>query len=264
MSENDDSLTYYPLNGHDDDDEEYHEESNYLKQKVSSISSFDNPDSLLEEYRVYKQKLDVSQSTLRNLTFYLDNLTQRVDRYNYLEMQLKNDNELIRRTEMSLKQYQIDNMIEMNQNNNNSNSIANVPNANHSGNNNLVYVTKNSLAINLAFRKQLERQLDFLKYRFKLNMQDFNVEKVCLPEINFAIIDTEKKIANLSYYVNDLNKYLIYIETRLSEQFLNVQMRQQQQQKKQHFIQQQQKAQARKPVSLARNSSMPTKANYYK
>ena len=258
MSENEDSLTYYPLN-----DDEYHEESNYLKQKVSSISSFDNPDSLLEEYRVYKQKLDVSQSTLRNLNFYLDNLTQRVDRYNYLEMQLKNDNELIKRTEMSLKQYQIDNMIEMNQNNNNPNSIA-IPNANQSGNSNLVYVTKNSLAINLAFRKQLERQLDFLKYRFKLNMQDFNVEKVCLPEINYAIIDTEKKIANLSYYVNDLNKYLVYIEARLSEQFLNVQMRQQQHQKKQQFIQQQQKAQIRKPVSLARNSSMPTKANYYK
>jgi hypothetical protein len=178
-------------------------------------------------------------------------------------MQLKNDNELIKRTEMSLKQYQIDNMIEMNQNNNNPNSIA-IPNANQSGNSNLVYVTKNSLAINLAFRKQLERQLDFLKYRFKLNMQDFNVEKVCLPEINYAIIDTEKKIANLSYYVNDLNKYLVYIEARLSEQFLNVQMRQQQHQKKQQFIQQQQKAQIRKPVSLARNSSMPTKANYYK
>ena len=43
-----------------------------------------------------------------NLNFYLDNLFQRVDRYNYLEMQLKNDNEQIKRTEMSLKQYQID------------------------------------------------------------------------------------------------------------------------------------------------------------
>lgn len=167
-------------------------------------------------------------------------------------MQLKNDNEQIKRTEMSLKQYQIDNMIEMN-----ANTPSNMS-SNSNNNNNLVYVTKNSLAINLAFRKQLERQLDFLKYRFKLNLQDFNVEKVCLPEINYAIMDTEKKLANLSYYITDLNKYLIYIESRLSEQFLNMQMRQQHQQKQQ----QHQKAQIKKPVTLTRHSSIPAK--YFK
>jgi hypothetical protein len=257
LSETDDS--YYPIQNNAKEDD-YNEDSNYLKEKVSSINSMENPDNMLEEYRVYKQKLDISQSTLKNLNFYLDNLIQRVDRYNYLEMQLKNDNELIKRTEISLKQYQIDNMIEMN--NNNSNNKTNINNNNNNNNvgNSLVYVTKNSLAINLAFRKQLERQLDFLKYRFKLNLQDFNVEKVCLPEINYAIMDTEKKIANLNYYVNDLNKYLIYIETRLSEQFLQLQLKQQKQQQQQQL----QKAQLKKPVSLARHSSIPAKSNFYK
>lgn len=254
LSENDDSVTYYALNEANSSD--LNQESTSLKQKVSSITSMDNPDNLLEEYRVYKQKLDMAQSTLRNLNFYMENLIQRVDRYNYLEMQLKNDNELIKRTEMSLKQYQMDAMLD-----------GGGANANN-GNGNLVYVTKNSLAINLAFRKQLERQLDFLKYRFKLNLQDFNVEKVCIPEINYAIVDTEKKLANLNFYVNDLNKYLNYIETRLSEQFLNIQLRNQQkqfvhpnlpQQQPHQQHQQQHKVQFKKSVSLNRNSNNPAK-----
>lgn len=254
LSENDDSVTYYALNEVNSSD--LNQESTSLKQKVSSITSMDNPDNLLEEYRVYKQKLDMAQSTLRNLNFYMENLIQRVDRYNYLEMQLKNDNELIKRTEMSLKQYQMDAMLD-----------GGGANANN-GNGNLVYVTKNSLAINLAFRKQLERQLDFLKYRFKLNLQDFNVEKVCIPEINYAIVDTEKKLANLNFYVNDLNKYLNYIETRLSEQFLNIQLRNQQkqfvhpnlpQQQPHQQHQQQHKVQFKKSVSLTRNSNNPAK-----
>ena len=110
ISENDyeNEATYHALNENHSNSDDLHEESNYLKHKVSSMNSVDNPDNLLEEYRIYKQKLEISQSTLRNLNFYLDNLVQRVDRYNYLEMQLKNDNEQIKRTEMSLKQYQID------------------------------------------------------------------------------------------------------------------------------------------------------------
>lgn len=75
-----------------------------------------------------------------------------------------------------------------------------------------------------ANRKQLEKQQDFLAYRFNLNLQDLTLEMAGAPQINFEIGETEKKISNLHLIIRDLNKYKFYVESRLSKHLLNIQL----------------------------------------
>jgi len=75
-----------------------------------------------------------------------------------------------------------------------------------------------------ANRKQLEKQQDFLAYRFNLNLQDLTNEMAGAPQINYEIEETEKKIENLALILRDLNKYKFYVETKLSKHLLNIKL----------------------------------------
>ncbi|RNA17926.1 hypothetical protein BpHYR1_004685 [Brachionus plicatilis] len=65
-------------------------------------------------------------------------------------------------------------------------------------------------------RRHMEKQLDFLRHKFKISLQDYSIEKICAPEIYTAISDTEFKIFKLNAYLKDLNMNLFYVESKMS------------------------------------------------
>jgi len=113
-------------------------------------------------------------------------------------MQLKADQDLIRITENNLRDYN-----SQNQQMNIKQRLQGRSNTN---------------------RKQLEKQQDFLAYRFNLNLQDLTLEMAGAPQVNYEIEETEKKISNLHLIIKDLNKYKYYVESRLSKHLLNIQL----------------------------------------
>lgn len=151
---------------------------------------------LLEQHKVLTKQLDLSNQKCKELNFYLENLIERAERCNHLKQQLKTDQDLIRMTENNLKEY---NRTELN-------------------------IKQKLQGKSSANRKQLEKQQDFLAYRFNLNLQDLTLEMAGAPQINYEIGETEKKISNLHLIIRDLNKYKFYVESRLSKHLLNIQL----------------------------------------
>ena len=138
----------------------------------------------------------MSNQKYKELNFYLESLFERAERCYQLKMQLKNDQDLIRITENNLKEY---NRPELN-------------------------IKQKLQGKSSANRKQLEKQQDFLAYRFNLNLQDLTNELAGAPQINYEIEETEKKIENLALILRDLNKYKFYVETKLSKHLLNIKL----------------------------------------
>lgn len=138
----------------------------------------------------------MSNQKYKELNFYLESLFERSERCHHLKMQLKSDQDLIRITENNLKEY---NRPEMN-------------------------IKQRLQGKSSANRKQLEKQQDFLAYRFNLNLQDLTNEMAGAPQINYEIDETEKKIENLALILRDLNKYKFYVETKLSKHLLNIKL----------------------------------------
>jgi hypothetical protein len=138
----------------------------------------------------------MSNQKYKELNFYLESLFERAERCYQLKMQLKNDQDLIRITENNLKEY---NRPELN-------------------------IKQKLQGKSSANRKQLEKQQDFLAYRFNLNLQDLTNEMAGAPQINYEIEETEKKIENLALILRDLNKYKFYVETKLSKHLLNIKL----------------------------------------
>ena len=138
----------------------------------------------------------MSNQKYKELNFYLESLFERAERCYQLKMQLKNDQDLIRITENNLKEY---NRPELN-------------------------IKQKLQGKSSANRKQLEKQQDFLAYRFNLNLQDLTNEIAGAPQINYEIEETEKKIENLALILRDLNKYKFYVETKLSKHLLNIKL----------------------------------------
>lgn len=138
----------------------------------------------------------MSNQKYKELNFYLESLFERAERCQHLKMQLKSDQDLIRITENNLKEY---NRPELN-------------------------IKQRLQGKSSANRKQLEKQQDFLAYRFNLNLQDLTNEMAGAPQINYEIDETEKKIENLALILRDLNKYKFYVETKLSKHLLNIKL----------------------------------------
>ena len=67
----------------------------------------------------------------------------------------------------------------------------------------------------VEIKRHMEKQLDYLRYKFKINLQDYNIEKICAPEIHTAISDTEFKIFKLSSYLKELNMSLLFTESKM-------------------------------------------------
>jgi hypothetical protein len=146
--------------------------------------------NLFEAYQSVRAQIESTNQNTRELNIYLQTLIQRAERCAKLEDLLNSDQDLIRKTENSLKMYGSDKL---------KNSMD--PNS----------------KMNDIFKAQLEKQLDYLQYRFRLNLQDLNLEQMCAPEIGAAITDTELKLKNLNLNLKELNKTLFYIEYELFE-----------------------------------------------
>ncbi len=153
---------------------------------------------LLEQHKVLTKQLDMSHQKYKELNFYLETLIERAERCNHLKMQLKADQDLIRITENNLREF--------------------------SNNSQQLNIKQRLQGRSSTNRKQLEKQQDFLAYRFNLNLQDLTLEMAGAPQINYEIEETEKKISNLHLIIKDLNKYKFYVESRLSKHLLNIQL----------------------------------------
>lgn len=164
---------------------EYEKKGNH--DSASELLTIKKRTALLEEYKHIKEKIDSMNRCIQDLGEYLNSLFERAERCRKLHEQLKSDNDLIRKTESNLKFYS---------------------NGGRSSNAN---------SMNNLFRLQLHKQLDYLKYRSNLTMQDLNIEQMCSSEISSAIVDTECRMTNLNIYLKDLKKYLSFIELKLSE-----------------------------------------------
>lgn len=158
--------------------------------QLSTSSSQRRQKALQEELKNVKRKIDSAKKSIEELQSYLRNLLERSDRCDKLKTQLRSDKELIRKTERSLR----DTTAKFGDN----------------------PLSSSSSISGELFRAQLNKQLDYLKYRFKLNMQDLSIEKMCAPEINTAIIDTERKLAEAEKQLEDSNRYLEFIESKLA------------------------------------------------
>ena len=156
---------------------------------------------LLEQHKVLTKQLEMSNQKLKEFAFHLESLVERAERCNQLKMQLKSDQDLIRIAEHNLKQYRMaeEDTAQLN-------------------------IKQRLQMKKSANRKQLEKQQDFLAYRFNLNLQDLTLELADAPQIAYEIGETEKKISNLHLIINDLNKYKAYVETKLSKHLLNIQL----------------------------------------
>lgn len=139
----------------------------------------------------------MSHQKYKELNFYLESLIERAERCNHLKMQLKSDQDLIRITENNLR------------------DTEDRPSMN---------IKQRLQGKTSASRKQLEKQQEFLAYRFNLNLQDLTLEMAGAPQVNFDIEETEKKLSNLHLIIKDLNKYKYYVESRLSKHLLNIQL----------------------------------------
>jgi hypothetical protein len=178
------------------------------KTILPSTDSFQvqqDTNKLLEQHKVLTKQLELSNQKLKEFNFHLDNLIERAERCNHLKMQLKSDQDLIKMTEDNLRHYKLADE-QLNETNNQLN-------------------IKQKLQMKKsANRKQLEKQQDFLAYRFNLNLQDLTLELASAPQITYEIGETEKKISNLHMIINDLSKYKAFVETKLSKHLLNIQL----------------------------------------
>ena len=147
---------------------------------------------LFEAYQNIRTQIELTNQMIRDLNIYMQTLLQRAERCAKLEEQLHSDKELIKKTEKSLKMYTADKYL---------NTVD----------------TLGQNKMNELFKTQLEKQLDYLHYRFKLNYQDLNLEQMCAPEIGAAILDTEQKLKTLNNNLKVLNKNLSFIEYELFE-----------------------------------------------
>ena len=160
--------------------------SNDIKYELflPEINFAQDRDKLIEKYYILQNQLNLSNNELRNLNIYMERLIQRAERYAFLKMQLKSDLEIIKNAENVLIKYSED---------------------------------KNKLK-NQEYIIQLENELDFLRFRLKNNLKDFNIEKVCAPELHQSIGNIEYEISEINDYIKNLTKNLIYIESKLSQQ----------------------------------------------
>ena len=166
-------------------------EANANPKAYSKMQKVEDRNSLFEAYQSVRAQMESTNQNIRELNVYLQTLIQRAERCAKLEDLLHSDQDLIRKTENSLKVYGSD---KLNKNGMDPNS-----------------------KMNDVFKAQLEKQLDYLQYRFKLNLQDLNLEQMCAPEIGAAISDTELKLKSLNSNMKELNKTLFYIEYELFE-----------------------------------------------
>jgi hypothetical protein len=190
----DDSVVYYSTN-----------EFNLLKQKLqippqqnknndSVQNNYTQPlnrEKLIEEYKLTKLQIETTNQSINDLDIYLQGLINRAERCIKLEEQLKSDQELIRKTKSSLKLY-------------NSSDVENKK------------VLKANSNEHEAFKIQLQKQLGYLQYRFGLTLQDYKNEQMYYAQIEQSINDTQIKLNNLNYKLDELNKYFMYIESLLN------------------------------------------------
>jgi hypothetical protein len=166
---------------------------NLKKEFYEPVKKHHNQTQLVDDYRNTKTQIESTSILIKDLNQYMQSLIQRAERCAKLEEQLKFDHDLIKKTEKNLKAFKSE----------------------VSTSNNLAENTSNEL-----FRLNLKKQLDYLQYRFRLNLQDYNIEQICAPEIGTAISDTQYKLSYLNNRLKELNKKLFYIESHLSEVYL--------------------------------------------
>jgi len=160
----------------------------------SDLFKIEDRNKLFEAYQNIRTQIELTNQMIRDLNIYMQTLLQRAERCHKLEEQLNSDKELIKKTEKSLKLYATEKYFPQTKNSPNNNN-----------------------KMNELFKTQLEKQLDYLHYRFKLNYQDLNLEQMCAPEIGAAILDTEQKLKTLNSNLKVLNKNLSYVEYELFE-----------------------------------------------
>ncbi|CAF1015765.1 unnamed protein product [Brachionus calyciflorus] len=131
----------------------------------------------IEDYKQIKKRILLINEDLSDLNMYLDSLNLRAERCSKLEEQLKTDRDLIKKTEINLRKCE---------------------------------------SSDIKLKSHLEKQLEYLKYKFKVNLQDYNIEKLCAHEIYSAISDTEFKIYKLNSYLQDLNMNLVYCQSKMN------------------------------------------------
>jgi hypothetical protein len=167
--------------------------TNSKKDFYEPVKKQHNQAKLVDEYKNVQTQIESTSILIKDLNQYMQSLIQRAERCVKLEEQLKFDHDLIKKTEKSLKGLKSE----------------------MSTSTNLADNTNNEL-----FRLNLKKQLDYLQYRFRLNLQDYNIEQICAPEIGTAISDTQYKLSYLNNRLKELNKKLFYIESHLSEVYL--------------------------------------------
>ncbi len=158
----------------------------------SAIYRLQGRHEFINMHNYIKSQHDATSRMIAELNAQISALREHTQRFYKLEEQLRADEDLIRKTEQSLKFY-INTSI---------------------GDHQLSAETRIS---NETFKVQLRKQLDYLKYRRKLTVQDLNVERVRAEEGREAIKDHEVRLAHLNYYLKDLKKYAMYIESQLQQ-----------------------------------------------
>ena len=165
----------------------------------SSIYRITDRAELINKYNYIKSQQDSTLRTIDEFYTYMESLHERTQRCGKLEEQLRADEDFIRKTESSMRFYT----------NNNSNEVSDE-------------------ASSEAFRSKLRKQIDYLRYKRKMTLQDLSVERICVEEIRLAIKDVEHKVAHFNYYLKDLSKFSMYIETQLQIMIVDKQKKKQQ------------------------------------
>lgn len=173
------------------------DEDDSLPNSQNHLNSQKRRKALREELKLVRRRIDSTNKSIDDLHSYLQNLLERAERCEKLRAQMKSDKELIRKTERNLKYYLIKKM-----------------HAPTSSSVNSAASNYDSVCDDL-FQEQLNKQLDYLKYRYKLNSQDFSIEKMCAPEINAAIFDIEQRLLNEKSQLSNLHRYMAFVESKL-------------------------------------------------
>lgn len=173
------------------------DEDDSLPNSQNHLNSQKRLKALREELKLVRRRIDSTNKSIDDLHSYLQNLLERAERCEKLRAQMKSDKELIRKTERNLKYYLIKKMHPP------TSSSVNAAASNY-----------DSVCDDL-FQEQLNKQLDYLKYRYKLNSQDFSIEKMCAPEINAAIFDIEQRLLNEKSQLSNLHRYMAFVESKL-------------------------------------------------
>lgn len=147
--------------------------------------------ALKEELKLVQKRINSTTKSIDDFKSYLNTLLEKAERCDKLKTQIQSDKKLIRKTERSLMRF-------MNKKKKDVKSTILTSN----------YDCSDDI--------QLSKQLDFLRYRLKLNSQDFSIEKKCAPEINFVMFDIQQRLANEKSELDNLQRYMKFIESKLS------------------------------------------------